>query len=240
MRYIVALVMCMFIYSSCGRKSARGNFRTVTNTVIGATKAHRIKTDIDRKYLKPMIASEIFSKCNTAVFMVYTSDGISSSQGSGFFINSSGIGVSNYHVFINKCLGEGQIKLTNGNIYRIQEVLAKSEESDYIIFQIETNEDMFNFIPVSTRPSKIGDKVYAIGSPRGLEYTFSSGEISQYRDGNTIQISTPIDHGSSGGALINSYGEVIGITTSMLNDSGANLNFAIDINVIKRYLPNLR
>lgn len=46
-----------------------------------------------------------------------------------------------------------------------------------------------------------------------MENTFSSGEISQIRGNAIIQISVPIDHGSSGGALINSYGEVIGITS---------------------------
>ena len=51
-----------------------------------------------------------------------------------------------------------------------------------------------------------------------------------------IQISVPIDHGSSGGALINEYGEVIGITSGGFDDSGANLNFAVNINVVKSRL----
>ena len=82
----------------------------------------------------------------------------------------------------------------------------------------------------------MGDKAYAIGSPRGLENTFSSGEISQLRDDNIIQISVPIDHGSSGGALINEYGEAIGITSAGLDYSGANLNFAVSTDLVRRYL----
>lgn len=78
----------------------------------------------------------------------------------------------------------------------------------------------------------MGERVYTIGSPKGLENTFASGEISQIREDHFIQISCPIDHGSSGGALINKYGEVIGITTGGRDDSGANLNFAKDICVI--------
>ena len=61
---------------------------------------------------------------------------------------------------------------------------------------------------------------------------FECLQISQIRENNFIQISCPIDHGSSGGALINKYGEVIGITTGGRDDSGANLNFAKDICVI--------
>ena len=83
------------------------------------------------------------------------------------------------------------------------------------------------FYPVSP-----GVPVYTIGSPRGLENTFSSGEISQIRDDNYIQISCPIDHGSSGGVLINAYGEAIGITTGGHDESGANLNFAKNIKVL--------
>ena len=69
-----------------------------------------------------------------------------------------------------------------------------------------------------------------------MENTFSSGEISQLREDNLIQINAPIDHGSSGGALINEYGEVIGITTAGIETSGANLNFAVDIDVVRPYV----
>ena len=83
----------------------------------------------------------------------------------------------------------------------------------------------------------MGEKVYAIGRPQGFKNTFASGEISQIREDNELQISVPIDHGSSGGALINSRGEVIGITTSGVGDSKANLNFAKSIELVKPYLP---
>ena len=87
----------------------------------------------------------------------------------------------------------------------------------------------------SKRPS-VGDKAYAIGSPRGLDNTLSDGMISQIRENDYLQISVPIDHGSSGGALLNEYGEVIGITSGGLDDSGANLNYAISIDVVKRHI----
>ena len=77
----------------------------------------------------------------------------------------------------------------------------------------------------------------AIGSPRGLENTFSSGEVSQWRDTYLMQISALIDHGSSGGALINEYGEVVGITSGTFYDgSQANLNYAWSIDVVKPYI----
>lgn len=180
-------------------------------------------------------ASEVFDKYNTAVFMVYTSNGWNEFQGSGFFINSSGLAVSNYHVFKGTGVGLETIKLANGTKCKLKSVVAKSSEYDFILFYVDIP-GTCNYIPVSNRQSKVGEKVFTIGSPRGLENTFSSGEISQFRGDYVIQINAPIDHGSSGGALINEYGEVIGITSAGYDDSGANLNFALDIKAVKPYI----
>lgn len=185
---------------------------------------------------KVLTGTQIFEKYNPAVFMIYTSDGWNDYQGSGFFVTSSGIGVSNYHVFEGTTVGYETIKLSNGQTYKIRNVIAKSKEDDFIVFQVETKGYSFNYIPLGKKDPKVGEKVYTIGSPLGLENTFSSGEISQLREDYLIQINAPIDHGSSGGALINEYGEVIGITTAGIESSGANLNFAVDIDVVRPYV----
>ena len=181
-----------------------------------------------------MPATEIFDKYKSAVFMIFTSDGYNIAQGSGFFINADGLAVSNYHVFED--MSEAIIKLSDDRTFAIKEILAQSRDDDFIVFRVEGR---FNYIPVSQRPYRVGEKVYTIGSPKGMENTFSSGEISQIREDNFIQISCPIDHGSSGGALINVYGEAIGITTAGRDDSGANLNFAKDIKLIRGVLNRL-
>lgn len=185
-----------------------------------------ISKSIQSHILEP---TEIFKKYNSAVFMIYTTDGLGVFQGSGFFISENGVAVSNYHVFKGTAVGSEVIKLSDGRQCKISEVIAKSESEDYILFRIKGH---FVHIPVSHRKNNVGEKVYTIGSPRGLENTFSSGEISQIRDDNYIQISCPIDHGSSGGVLINAYGEAIGITTGGHDESGANLNFAKNIKVL--------
>ena len=77
-----------------------------------------------------------------------------------------------------------------------------------------------------------------IGNPQGLQNTVSDGLVSAVRDAGGVkqfQISVPISHGSSGGALINMRGQVIGITSSGI-DQAQNLNFAIPINYVKEYL----
>ena len=173
---------------------------------------------------------------NTAVFMIFTSSGYEQFQGSGFFINSSGLAVSNYHVFEGTTIGYEVIKLQDGRQYKLKDIIFKDKTNDIIMFTIDAESTSFKCLPLSTRQPRVGDKAYAIGSPRGLENTFSSGEISQLREDNIIQISVPIDHGSSGGALINEYGEAIGITSAGLDDSGANLNFAVSTDLVRRHL----
>ena len=113
--------------------------------------------------------------------------------------------------------------------------MQRSDEEDFILFTVNCNHT--NYIPIAASKPRVGDKVYAIGSPHGLENTFSSGEVSQWRDKNLMQISALIDHGSSGGALINQYGELVGITSGTFAEgSQANLNYAWSIDAVKPYL----
>lgn len=168
--------------------------------------------------------------------MVFTSDGYNGYQGSGFFINSDGLAVSNYHVFQGTNKGAELIKLAKDDqYYKVTEVIHSDADEDFIIFRVNVSNT--NYIPIAKYKPQVGEKVYAIGSPRGLENTFSSGEVSQWRDRNLMQISALIDHGSSGGALINEYGELVGITSGSFADgSQANLNYAWSIDAIKPYI----
>jgi S1-C subfamily serine protease len=97
---------------------------------------------------------------------------------------------------------------------------------------------------VEVRPSSklaIGERVYAIGSPEGLELTFSEGVISSLRDTegvHMIQTSAPISPGSSGGGLFDTQGNLIGITTFQLKE-GQSLNFALPGEWIRSSLDSL-
>lgn len=179
-----------------------------------------------------MTGEEIYAKYNKAVFLIMGENG----QGSAFFINDKGYAISNYHVFKDN----DNVKAKLGDYaYEINEIYTDTNtDDDFVIFHVNTDEKNV-FIPLAIARPKVGQKVYAIGSPKGLENTFSSGEISQmkyYDNENMIQINVPIDHGSSGGALINEKGEVVGITTAGYDNSNANLNFALSIEVVKPYL----
>lgn len=236
---LIILCLCISCERQSGRKTGRVTRPNTLHDQSSKTRASRIaNTNKPKTGSNKVVMSgpEIFEKYNSAVFMIFTSDGFSDFQGSGFFISDNGIAVSNYHVFKGTTRGLEIIKLSNGNEFKVKDVISYDDDEDYILFRVEIGNQKVNYIPLESSSPKIGEKVYAIGSPRGLENTFSSGEISQIREKVVLQISVPIDHGSSGGALINSYGEVIGITSSGYDGSSANLNFAMSIKVIKKHL----
>lgn len=237
-----SLLLCLLCILSCRKVStSRTRHERQTEYVqprektesVRSSRRHRV---INKRSNKKLDGREVFDKYSTAVFMVFTSDGMNGYQGSGFFINNNGLAVSNYHVFKGTGIGMEKIKLLGSDIvHNVTEIIAKDEEEDYILFRVDC--DNTNYLPIASSKPKIGEKVFAIGSPRGLENTFSSGEVSQWRAKNLMQINALIDHGSSGGALINEYGEVVGITSGSFYDgSQANLNYAWSIDVIKPYL----
>ena len=201
----------------------------------GRTCDDRVSTPIDRRD-SPLSGAEIFKRYGSAVFMIFTSDGAHNYQGSGFFIGKDGLAVSNYHVFKGTGIGAEAIKMPNDDkAYKVTKIYQRSDDEDFIIFRVGYDND--TYIPIASKRPEIGQRVFAIGSPRGLENTFSSGEVSQWRGKNLMQISALIDHGSSGGALINEYGEAVGITSGSFADgSQANLNYAWSIEVVKPYI----
>lgn len=238
-------VISFLALTSCAHKSGRKDRNRKVKSVEVIEKQNQSQDQVSQKvnleveygkHKKKMEGSEIFRKYSSAVFMVYTSDGSHVYQGSGFFINDDGLAVSNYHVFKGTGIGAEAIKLQGSDEYlKVSEVIHKDEDSDFILFTVNCTRT--NYIPLAKSKPGVGDKVFAIGSPRGLENTFSSGEVSQWRDDYLMQISALIDHGSSGGALINEYGEVVGITSGSFYDgSQANLNYAWSIDAVKPYV----
>jgi serine protease Do len=97
-----------------------------------------------------------------------------------------------------------------------------------VIFEVDTEGHYVNSLNTASDLPTIGEDVFAIGNPKGLEQTLSKGIVSGYREANKyIQTTAEITNGSSGGPLFNMAGEVVGITTSGVGE--ANLNFAIKI-----------
>ena len=201
--------------------------------------------DAIRDYIPPVTTElepeAIYSMCSPAVFYIelYNSNEIVIGSGSGFFIDSSGIAVTNYHVI--EGASSAKITLSDNNaVYDVVGVYDYSEQEDWAIIKI--NGSGFNTLQIGDMSTVVGAAtIYAIGSPLGLQSTISQGIISNPNriDGgvNHIQITAAISPGSSGGALINKYGDVIGITTSQYIQ-GQNLNLALPISYIEGHSRN--
>jgi serine protease Do len=177
---------------------------------------------------------EIVKQAEPAVFLVNTfSKGRGIGMGTGFFIESSGIGVSNFHVFDGG--DEWTIQTKNQEQYNVIKIIESSEEFDYIIFQVEKRKQFPKLEIASTRPEK-GEDIIVLGNPKGLESTLTRGIISSIRDIKQndkalLQIDAAISPGSSGSPVMNMKGEVVGIATMKILEC-ENCNFAMSIKVL--------
>lgn len=180
-----------------------------------------------------LTSEQIYAQCSPAVFTIKYSDfyddinGYYTGSGSGFFISSNGIAITNYHVIEDAVYADAI--LYDGRVLEITSVLYYSAADDVAIIKVEGSG--YPTIPLGDSSTvKGGQKIYTIGSPQGLSNTISDGMVSNPNRDGFIQISAPISPGSSGGALLNEYGEAIGITQGTFNISGNSLNRAVPIN----------
>lgn len=147
--------------------------------------------------------------------------------GSGIMIGKNGYILTNNHVASGGRFYSVKIE-DDDNTYATEEVIKYHPVLDLAVIRIERE---LTPMPIYRGPQKLvrGQKVVAIGSPLGLFNSVSDGIISGFRTINSvdmIQFTAPISHGSSGGAVLNMYGEVIGISTSGF-DAGQNINLAV-------------
>ena len=168
-----------------------------------------------------------------SVFIVYSGN----SMGSGFAVGENCI-VTNAHVIENT--RNVFITTYGGDQYQAT-VLGVNEEEDIAVLVVRNIS--FPYLPVAdVSEIKTGDNIYAIGSPKGMAYTLTTGVISakerEIRNQSYIQIDAPINEGNSGGPLLNDFGEVLGMNTLKISD-GEGLGFAIPIARICNYLSTL-
>jgi serine protease Do len=177
---------------------------------------------------------DIILEAESSSFIIYTYDeyGCPSGSGSGFFINESGVGITNYHVL------DGATKAilitSDSSKYEIEKIISADSKKDVLKFQIKNAKaKTFSTLKFSNVEPRKGDKVYCISNPLGLENTFAEGVVSAIRNnkknGKIIQFSAPISPGSSGGAILNDNGDVIALATFQRRN-GQNLNFGTYIN----------
>ena len=174
------------------------------------------------------IASEIAKKVLPSVVLLVMEDdaGRPLGLGSGFVVRD-GVIATNMHVI--KGASRGYARLPGDKTkYDIAGTLGTDSARDLVLLSVENMKAPILKIGDSSK-AVVGDEVYAAGNPQGLEGTFSSGIVSGVRtvgEDHLLQITAPISPGSSGGPVVNSGGEVIGVSVATFEE-GQNLNFAI-------------
>ena len=156
--------------------------------------------------------------------------------GSGIMIGTKGYILTNNHVASGGCFYTVRIE-EEQTVYETEEVIKYNPLLDLAVLRIDR---VLQPLPIYSGTKKLvrGQRVVAIGSPLGLFNSVSDGIISGFRvinDVDMIQFTAPISHGSSGGALLNMYGEVIGISTAGI-DEGQNINLAIGYECIRMFV----
>jgi len=179
---------------------------------------------------KKIPTEELIKMIEPAVFMVicYNAAGQAISQGSGFFISQTQ-GITNYHVI--KGAAKIEIETNKGEKLQVSNLGSTNETFDFAVLEFGL---MLNYPFLRTtkvKPTK-GEDVLVFGNPRGLKNTVSNGIISMLRSDagveDVIQFTAAVSPGNSGGPLVNTFGEVIGIVTFKANEC-ENCNFAISI-----------
>ncbi|MEO5803955.1 MAG: trypsin-like peptidase domain-containing protein, partial [Verrucomicrobiota bacterium] len=185
---------------------------------------------------------ELVNQLGEAVVQVRTPGGL----GSGFIINEEGFLITNFHVIE----GETQISVEvyhqkNGDLerhsYKQVKIIAINKFQDLALLRIEDKEAP-KFSRVSLGDSEalsVGERVFAVGSPLGLERTVTEGIMStktrEMQGDLYLQTTAQINPGNSGGPLFNLRGEVIGVTNMKIT-FGEGLGFAIPVESVKYFL----
>jgi S1-C subfamily serine protease len=177
-------------------------------------------------------------------------DNVAEGEGSGSVIDRQGHVLTNNHVIGGA--KEIQVTLFNGKTYDAR-LIGKDSATDIAVLKIDAPAD--ELFPVGFGEStrlRVGQRVYAIGNPFGLERTLSTGIISSLNrslpNRNTnrplrqmIQIDAALNPGNSGGPLLDSHSRMIGMNTAIASKSGtsAGVGFAIPVGTIARVVPQL-
>lgn len=181
---------------------------------------------------------EELARLASSVVMISVLDqkGQTLGNGSGIMIGEAGYILTNHHVASHGRYYAVRIE-DDDRVYKTDEIIKYNSVLDLAVIRIDRR---LNPLPIYRGARKLvrGQKVVAIGSPLGLFNSVSDGIISGFRvinDVDMIQFTAPISHGSSGGAVLNMYGEVIGISTAGF-DNGQNINLAVGYEFINQFV----
>ena len=211
----------------------------ITRAEVGAITVRLASPDARiRTTLPTQIPAEIiYRRSIDAVFTLETFDteGESIRTGTGFFITSGGLAVTNLHVLDNAA--DAEITFSGKDRYAVRGVHAVCRENNLAVISIDSDAGDWSILNMANSDLiETGNTVYVIGNPMELTGTITDGIVSNsMRDvdgSDMIQFSAPISFGSGGSPLLNARGQVIGVASTSYS-YGQNLNLAVPINFVK-------
>jgi putative serine protease PepD len=248
-------------YAAVGGSSKSAK-EVVTTTVPSTSSSSATSPGTLTSQQSPMSVGEIYTRDAPSVVQITVTEGSSSSggffgqggqtqqaQGSGFVYDTQGDIVTDQHVVAGAT--SMSVKFPNGASYKAT-LVGSDASSDIAVIKVNAPASLLH--PLALADSSkvaVGDPVVAIGSPFGLQGTITSGIVSAlHRDitapnnftiTDTIQTDAAINHGNSGGVLLNSSGQVIGVTAQIDSESGGNdgVGFAIPSNTVRSIVSQL-
>lgn len=172
----------------------------------------------------------IYQKVSPAVVTIRTSR----SEGSGTIISPEGLILTNQHVILGSRTGRVSVTTSSGKNY-IGEVIASDPRNDLALVRLLNTNERFPSVPLANEDGiRVGQRVYAIGSPFGLSGTFTTGILSRIASNGDLQTDAALNPGNSGGPLLNSRGELIGVNKAILSPSRlGNIGIGFATSVLK-------
>ncbi len=200
------------------------------------TRAHGYSPD-------ELVNIHVYEKINPAIVSIDANLDDGFSAGTGCVIRSDGVILTGSHVIE----GAKEIDVTthDGKVYKASVLARMGKNKDLALLKINTKYRLKTISFGNSSEVKVGQKVLAIGNPFGFAGTLTSGIVSRidYAKGR-IQTDAAINPGCSGGPLLNSQGEVIGISQSIYNPdnniSNIGIGFAIPVNEAKKFIETAK
>jgi serine protease Do len=242
----IAFGCLMFMLLSAGRAFGQGEGvnlrRTVIVDVVEKTKNAVVYISTEKMVdaMRPINPDPFFSQFARPVHE------LGWSLGSGFIIHKDGYVVTNHHVIAGA--REITVQLDDGQKLPA-DVINSDPEADLAILKVHADKPLPTLELGDSSDLMIGEPTIAVGNPYGLSHSVSSGILSAlHRDitgqnnevmlHDLMQTDAAINHGNSGGPLLNAYGQVIGINTAIIEQS-QNIGFTIQVNRLRDAIPDL-
>jgi len=234
-----------------GGAFAAGAFEGTTTTVVEQASSSDTSSAVVAAASGGLSVNQIYKRSGPGVVQITSTTGEGQALGSGFVIDKSGHIVTNYHVIE----GATEIEVRFSNDDTLKATLVGSDPStDLALLRADASARALTPLTLADSDQvEVGDTVVAIGNPFGLERTVTSGIVSALQRAVTapngfaidhvIQTDAPINHGNSGGPLLNTRGEVIGVNSQIetggSGDGNVGIGFAVPSNTVETVVAQL-